>query len=319
VPLAIGTGVVPTPPPGPAPPNAPPAFRDRPAAWWIDPSGTVWQLTTPDSGYYTTDGVKGIGAAPIALTADPAPRGGASVRHIQPGPRLITWPLYVWGDNHSDFLDRWRSLARAFTDTSRKGPGSLVIARPDGTQRVIDAYYSDGFDNSGSAGSAVRWDTAVLTLFCEDPYWRDPDPTRVLRAADTPVSFLSPFMTVSSGATLGDSTIDNPGEVDAWPTWTITGPASLIVATNNTTGESWTLDPTAASGDTLAGGDTVTLSTDPPAITGPDGSSWVGGINWPGAVLWPLISGTNEVTFAVSGSGASTAIEILFYPRYETA
>src|SRR5262245_15027281 len=112
-------------------------------ATWTEADGTIWPLTDPGSGWFTlSEGVSGLDAAPIALTTDDQPRGGARVRHIQPQPRTIIWPLHVYSDtSHTDFIARWRALAGAFTRTKRLGPGVLEIARPDGTRRRIGAYY----------------------------------------------------------------------------------------------------------------------------------------------------------------------------------
>jgi hypothetical protein len=102
-----------------------------------------------------------------------------------------------------------------------------------------------------------------------------------------------------------------------WPVWTITGPASAITATNNTTGESFILTPV---GGAMTGGQVATITTDPPSIIGTDGvTSWIGGLNWPSAVLWALQPGDNNITFTVTGSGSGTQIALTFKPRYETA
>lgn len=315
MPLASGTRTTP-------PPVQPVSPLDVPAAWWIDPAGTRWELTNwSGEEWFTMPGVKGIGAMPRTFTTDGRPRGGSSVRHIQREARLITWPLFVEGFDHADFLTNWRSLTAAFTSTDRLGPGTLVVARPDGSLRQIPAYYQSGWDNSGDDGTGILSDTAVLTLYCEDGAWRAATPTLITRAyAPAGTSFLSPYPNVSSSQTLGTTTVVNPGELEAWPAWTITGPASEIVATNNTTGQSWTLVPSDAGGSDLLVNESITVATDPPSVIGPDGTtSWIGGLNWPGAQLWPLAPGANDIDFNVTGSNTGTSISAQFFARYETA
>jgi hypothetical protein len=112
---------------------------------------------------------------------------------------------------------------------------------------------------------------------------------------------------------LGITPIDNPGEVDAWPVWTITGPATVITATNVSTGQSFVLTKT------LAAGELVTITTQRPTVRGPLGENLVNALNWPSCYLWPLIPGTNQVNFAVAGASTGTAIELSFYPRWAGA
>ena len=291
-------------------------------ATWYAPDGTVWPLTSPDTGIITqSEGVSGLGAASITITADPRPRGGTRVRHVQAGERVITWALYVYADTHSEFIALWRRTMSAFTSTSRLGPGTLEIARPDGTTRQVHPYYQDGFDPSGKQGYGITSDYCVITLLCEDPYWRDAAPTRVHRAAGTGVDFLDPYPSVSSSQVLGQTTLINPGDVDAWPSWTITGPGAAFTATLTDTGEAFTVDPnaTAVAHGNLDVGEYVIVDTDPPRVRFMDGSNWTGALDWPGAVLWPVPPGQADATFTLDAAAAGAMVDLSFYPRYESA
>jgi hypothetical protein len=291
-------------------------------ATWYAPDGSVWPLMAPDAGWFTqSEGISGLGSAAITITSDSRARGGARVRHIQPETRSITWPLYVYGETHMEFIERWHALEDAFTSTSEQGPGQLEIARPDGSARVVDAYYEAGFDPSVKQGYYITSDYCVLSLFCEDPYWRGRQPQTVHREFATGVDFLSPYPSVSSSQVLGDTTLFNPGQVEAWPSWVMTGPSSLLTATLVDTGESFSLDPNAtdiAHGN-LAAGEQVTVETDPPRVRFQDGSNWVAALNWPGAVLWSLPRGVSQVTFDLEGAAAGSAVDLSFYPRYKSA
>jgi hypothetical protein len=313
-----------TQPTQPEPPAQPPV--DLPevgqaTATYYAPDGGVWPLTDPTLGWFTLSvGVSGLGAAPVEFTTDPHPRGGARLRHVQPQPRAIVWPLHVWGDSHMEFTTRWRALARAFTRTLREGPGVLEIARPDGGRRRITVHYQEGWDAADTRGDSTDG-TALLTLWCPDPYWVDPVPRVVHREYAVGEDFLEPYPSLSSGQVLGDTVVHNPGDVVVWPEWRITGPASAVSFTHESTGASFTLDPDAPAighGNLLAG-ETVTVRTDPPQVRGPDGSNWVGALNWPGATLWGLEPGDNPVTFQLDGSGPGSAVDLVFHPRFETA
>jgi hypothetical protein len=101
----------------------------------------------------------------------------------------------------------------------------------------------------------------------------------------------------------------------------MTGPASILTATRDDTGESFSLNPSADDIDhgDLEQGEYVTVQTDPPRVRFMDGSNWTGALDWPGAVLWSLPPGITKVTFDLDGAAAGSAVDMSFYPRYETA
>lgn len=299
-------------------------------AWYTDPTGTVWPLSESARGWFTlAEGVSGLGAAAYTLTSDAQPRGGARLRHVQPQPRTIIWPLYVYGADHLQFTERWRALATAFTRTLRRGrdkrrtPGTLTVARPDGTSRSVRVFYSAGFEGQSKRGSGIISDAVALALWCEDPYWEDAEPVTVHRQAGEMADFLVPFPSVSSSQVLGETVVDNPGDAVVWPTWTITGPATLIRFTNETTGDAFALNPAAVGHGPLAAGETVTVQTDPGRVRfqdgTPDGVNWSGALDWPEAVLWGLEPGENHVIFQLDGSGPQSAVDLVFHTRHETA
>lgn len=283
-------------------------------ATWTDPEGTVWELsnTSPDLGWFTPAGPAGWGATSYEIVTDPVPRGGENVRFVQAKPARIVWPIYVWGETHLQFVERWRQIKRAFTMTlHRRQSGTLRVARPDGTAREIDAYYEDGW--GGESGENWLFARNAITLFCPDGYWRDVEPVTAVHSYVAGSDFLSPYPKVSDSLTLGETVLTNPGDVDAWPTWTITGPASAVSATNITTGYTFTIT------HALAAGEQITITTQQPTVRGPVGQNLVSALNWPDAYLWSLAPGDNDVVFNVTGGVAGTSVELTFYPRYEGA
>lgn len=286
------------------------------SARYIDPTGAVWPLTNTEIGWFTlSEGVSGLGAAPYELTKDAHPRGGSRLRHAQPVERMIVWPLYVYGDTHQELIGRWRTLATAFTRTLREGPGWLEIARPGGDRRRIAVIYEDGWDGRGEQGWGIRSDTAIVSLYCPDPYWLG-EPVTEHREHGAGVDFLDPYPQVSSSQVLGETVLHNPGDVEAWPVWTITGPASKVTMINEDTGEAFEITPLDGP---LGEGDQVTVTTDPPRVRGPNGEVWTAALNWPGAVLWPLRPGPNRVSFQLDGADDGSSVRLEYRPRYETA
>jgi|SRR5690554_1656100 len=286
-------------------------------SWWPPDGSDPVPLNPDGAAHITLDAWSGVtGAAPVRVTTDPRLRGGVHVRHVQPQARTIIWPLRFRALTHMGLVVPWREMARKFAMTRRHGPGRLRIDRPDGTAREIEAWYEGGFD--GEPGQGWLEDTAVLQLLCPDPYWRDLTVRSVSRSHAEGVDFYQPFLGVSRGAVLGETTIHNSGSVEAWPEWEITGPAALVTATNHSTGEEFVLAPDWDGDGPLAAGQTVTVTTDPPGVIGPNGEVWTGALNWPDASLWGLAPGRNDVEFQVDGSDEGTNIRLSWRTRHET-
>lgn len=323
MPIPVGAG--PAVPPSQGPPPVTRSIYVTRAAW-IDPTGMRWELTDPEAPWLTTDdGVSGLGSTPLTFTTDDLVRGGTQVRHIAVGPRTITWPMVVGGNDFTskEFIDGFRTIGRAFTMTRRLGPGTLRIERSDGEARQIQAYYQSGFDTSGGAGSYVDWDTFTLTLYCPDPYWTDGEPlTFTRRYIESTLDFQDPFFSVGASSTLGDTTIQNDGDVETFPDWRIDGPATSATCTNNDTGDSFTVDIHTILGRDLAAGETVTITGTPPVITGPTpaaGKDWNQAIDWASMRLWELAPGLNDVSFTIEGRDVGSAITLIVSRRYESA
>jgi len=299
-------------PGGPTPPEP----EERIAVTWTAPDGTVWPLTVP-RGDVRAQATDALGAAvPVEVTTDPNPRGGATVRHVQPIERYLILPILVRGRTHQEFVERWRAVGRAFTQTKWRGPGVLRVQRPDGSAREISAQYVSGW--AGRPEHGWTWDVAdALTLLAPDPYWLSTEEVEITRQFQaTGLDFYDEFMTIVSSAVLGESTVVNQGDAIAWPVWTVTGPLDQLTATNHTTGQTFVLDPDWDGGGSLGPGETVTIQTDPVRVRGPNGEIWTGAITGP---LWGLDPGESEVEFTASGADEGTSVVLRFRLRYETA
>src|SRR3954451_24990996 len=245
-------------------------------ATWTDPTGTVWPLTDTgdDPGWFTMNGPAGWNATTYEIVTDPLPRGGEQVRFIRSKPGSITWPIYVGGESHQEYIERHRQIRRAFTMTVHRGlPGVLTVQRPDGSARSIEGFYNAGLE--GEAGEGWLYSKDAVNLFCPDGYWLDTTPVTITHSYIPGVDFLNPFPTISDSLALGESQVENVGDVDAWPQWTITGPMSAMTATNVTTGYEFTLTYG------LSAGEQITITTDRPSVRGPADQNLSSALDWP--------------------------------------
>lgn len=281
-------------------------------ATFIDPTGVEWPLTniTDDVGWFTTQEIAGWGAPPFEYTLDPVPAGGDMVRFIRTEAARIVWPMHVWGETYEQFTDRYRQLRQAIMSTVHLNTSGLLrVARPDATAREIEVFYEAGFEGQG--GENWIYANPVITFLAPNSYWRSTTPIEIQREyVGSSQSWLNPFMSVSPGQVLGESTANNPGDVPAFPIWTLHGPMTSFTATNHRTGQEFILSYS------LLAGETITITTERPTVRGPAGENIVSALNWPDAYLWSMLPGDNEVEFSAGGPGTGTKVILQFYPRF---
>lgn len=283
---------------------------------WQSPTGRVRSLMD-DHPYLRPGGVDGHMAAPIVI-ADSRPPSipGGVWRSQVVDPREVT--LILLG--HSRDADAWSQMCRqvvADFDTSTS-EGVLTVAHPDGNTRALRCRYVDGLGApvEGEPG-VVKYGTFAVQLRAYDPWWYGPVQRRTFQPAVSG-GFPWPPIVVQSTELIGSgSVVTNPGDVEAYPVWTLAGPLSEVTATAES-GASWTVTKT------LGPGEVVTVDTDPRApafqrVTDFSGSNLWGIATPDYPDLWPLPAGDSTVTVAVSGASSATRIHMDFNPRYRTA
>lgn len=291
---------------------------------WIAPDGTTLQLNPNFSDsverFTIRRGVAGLGVAPVDLVTAQAPGGGVAVDFVRREPQTILWPLRIRAQTHMEFLAEWRRCAGLFTQTGRLGAGKLRITRPDGSRREAIAWYAGGFEQEPDEGAWLTV-TPVVKLLVPSGLWRSVDPTVYEATQEGASDYLTPYPSIGSGTVLGSASLLNAGVADAWPTWTIRGPMTQLVATNVTRGQAFTLTTT------LTVGQTATIQSRPLTVTGPAGQNLKSSLNLlAGGKPWrldPLVS--SAVTFTVSGAASETApgadngtkITLSFYDEHE--
>ena len=282
---------------------------------WVDAEGTEHALTDA-AGYRVLYGVGGRWSQPITYVEDQVPMMPGSIM-LQPvvGARDVDLPMLITGSSISEVYGRLRNLARWVDGSRADGPGTLKCQAPDGEVRTLTAY---GHIEAGES-SQERFLVAMrisLTLRCPDPFWyAEDDDSTTFELGDVgypffPFSF--PFR-VPSSTVLGATTIENVGDVTAWPVWTITGPGQDPVMRNRDTGEMVGVSIE------LDAGDVLTIDTRPGIKTVED----AGGTNYFGSLfanssLWSLPPGMTNVQIEMSGATAASSVVVSWRPRYWT-
>ena len=274
---------------------------------WIDPDGTV----TPLRVEIQTDGRY---APPSMFVSDRSPeQPGSIVRTVRHDERRIVLPIVE--DLGSPELVTARKRELTYLMDPARGYGQLRVTSHDSSQRVINAYLEDGMGLEESLNSTYgkRWFRASLQFLCPYPYWRDSTTTSATIGNTGTTATFFPFfpLRLSSSSVFGSTTIDNTGEVIAYPRWHITGPGSSIYIKNLTTGKTINLDTT------LMAGESVTIDTTPGVrtVTKNDGTNLFGDLSADSS-LWPLVKGTNAIQLEMSSADANSSIQYSYERQF---
>lgn len=285
---------------------------------WIDPTNN--QIPLNGESYYTTVvGPAGLYAPPTNIITQDVPlQPGARFKYVDTQIRPVRLPVLVNADTEANLDVARRALLAAMSPLN--GGGVLRHMSYDGLTRDLTCYVASGRegDDSGS-NRGPGWILLDLRLSGLDPYWYDTSYTSLAFSNGASSSFFAaPFLPIklASSGILTSFTINNGGDVETWPIWTIVGPASAITMTNNTTGKVLAL--TNNGGVSLALGHSVVIDTRPGSKSViVDGAT--SNFDKVGATssLWPLAKGANNITIAVSGTTAASQVQVQYKQRYE--
>ena len=311
MPILVPTAI-PEPPPGVPWPTR---VNEMPSVWFTDPAGLVTKFSDWSNGWVLQPGAKGLDMPAYNITQDESPGiDGYAVRQVRAGGKDIALPIAFWADDsRAAYLTRRRTLIRSLNP--KRGEGTLTVAQSDGSARTIGARYTAGLEGDESLDAAgARWCIGVLTFACPSPFWLGAEVTTEWRAAVSGTFFPILPLVVGDSQVLGAVTVDNDGDDNAYPVWTITGPATSVSLTNVTTGEVIVLTHTITVGDTIV---IDTRQRQQTAVL--NGATNLWGDLSDASTMWALEPGLNDLTLTVSGSTSNTRVRMTYQPRYLAA
>jgi len=269
----------------------------------------VWDLMDPSGGVFLLSSkILGLGQAPGTRWTSSAPYiAGTRNRGSQTYERPVSWHVAV----RAAGPEAWAALALAFNRTVRRDQvGTWTVTLPDG-QAYSLVCRGDGppiaFDASAAAFGYDEYDVGLVA---EAPYWSGA-PVTATFSSGAQVDFFDPGSTttlfhISPDNTFTSASLTNPGDVDAWPVWTITGPTTSVQLTVG--GHTIGLERD------LTGSDVVVIDTDPRAQ-----SSVLNGVRTRGLIapcdFAPIPPGAS-VPLGITVAGTGT-VSVTIVPRYQ--
>jgi phage-related protein len=248
---------------------------------------------------------------PLVVMRDEPVAGqdGTRLRDLRYDARQVVVPVVIDGVDRSAYRQALRDIAHRLDP--KRGNGRIRSSL-DGVVRELTCRYLDGMGFSEDF-----FDVGVPSLLFRafDPFWYDTAVTAI-SVGPTQASFFPIFpLRLSGSEVYADTAVDNSGDVETWPQWTVTGPGNGPVLRNLTTGKAIDL-----TGVVLGVGETVEIDTRPgmKTVRRGDGSNLYGDMAT-GSSLWPLVKGSNSLRLEMSATTAASSFALRYSRRWLSA
>jgi hypothetical protein len=275
---------------------------------WVDPEDGVTEL---DCEWVA----RGRFAPNPVFEADGVPgQPGMRLRNVRHDVHEFAMRFWLYDVSEEALRTQLRTIIYKMDPTF--GIGRLRTVAPGGDSREIFCRVSSGLginevlgEDSGLISQRI---TAEFTA--HDPYWYSVGDTAIVYTGDVETATFFPFFPIrlSAGSVfVDDNAVNNPGDLEAWPVWTISGPGSNVVISNLTTEKQISLSTT------ISGGQSVTIDTRPGAKTvlNDDGTSLFSLMSSTSS-LFSLARGDNHIQVAMDSTSPTSSIRLAFRPRY---
>lgn len=268
---------------------------------------------TTAAGFLKLEGRTGFGVAPTSLMLTEGSIEGSRWRRTRRGARAIDLPLGVFGTDRADVEAKLRLLIKTLSD--RNSVARLVATYPDGARIYTSVHYSGGLDPQYGPGNDTRgqeYCRIVLTLVAPKPYWTEETAVQYSMATASGISgTLIPDMAemrLTSSQAMGILTMENDGDVDAYPVWVIKGPATKVTIA---------LGPFSIVYDAaISASETVTIDAVAKTVTSDLTGNVYANLDI-APKFFPIPPGTSDVSVVVLGSTTATQVSAYFNPRRE--
>ncbi|MFJ6729364.1 phage distal tail protein [Streptomyces sp. NPDC091281] len=290
----------------------PTLINQMPAVAFTDPRGVTTHLSDWENGWLLQPGAKGLDMPAFAFTTDETPGvDGYALRDVRATGKEIVLPLAIFSnDSRTAYKTRRRAFIKSLNP--KRGVGTLTLTEPDGATRSIDAYYTGGIEGDEALDAAgERWCINAITFGCPSPFWVGDTVTQTWKISTGGDFYPVLPLAVGDSQVLGAITVDNAGDDDAYPIWTIQGPATSITLTNDTSGQTLVLTRT------ITGTDTIVIDCRDRQQT-----ALLNSLTnlWPdlsdASELWALQEGINDLNLTVAGATSATSVSMTYQPRY---
>jgi hypothetical protein len=283
--------------------------------------GSTWDLTSGADGATLAGGISGLHLPKVThLWTKTAHRSGQTWRGSRLESRSFSMQILV-GDTAPPFRigSDWLALDDEFWSAlSTEATAQLVV----NGARTLTFRLDDGNDQEALSTDPSLAGCAVYTIDCvaDRPEWAGaPIAASFPYQASSSSNFfgggsgaLGPPFYISAASGLDTASVANPGDLPAYPVWTITGPVGS--ATVGVVGQTVTLP------FPLLAGDQVIIDTEAQTISDPQGTNLWPQMGYADVEFAPIpAGGTAPVVVGMSGADVGASVAVSLTPLYRRA
>lgn len=261
------------------------------------------------SNYVLNPDFLGFGIPPAEVRIEASAGDGGVYRHSKKGVRDIDMAVTIIGTDRADVQTKLRRLSRLLQDTS--GPTLVKANYSTGESLSLEAHYVGGAESQWGTNAGQVWNRWLLSFQCPTPYWESGTTEEFTVTTGNTGRGLLPQLTklkVTSSQVFGVITVDNEGDVPAYPTWYLRGPLSDITITNGT--QSFSLE------ESIDDGETITINTETGEVTDDLGNNRYS-ILAPAPKLFRIPPGESSVSINAVAATAEAEARLEYSPLFE--
>lgn len=187
------------------------------------------------SNYVLNPDFTGFGIPTSQVRIEASAGDGGVFRHAKRGVRNVDVSITTLGTDRADVQTKLRRLSRILQNSI--GPITLRASYSNGESLDLFLYYTGGAESQWGSDAGMIWNRWGLSFQAPNPFWQSSVQESFEIGTGSTGRGLLPELTklkVSSSQTLGVVTVDNQGDVPAYPIWTISGPVTDLVISDGT-------------------------------------------------------------------------------------
>lgn len=251
----------------------------------------------------------GFGIPPAQVRIENSAGDGGVFRHAKRGIRVVDLPITVLGTDRGDVQTKLRRLAKL--TQNNYGPLILEARYSNGEKLRLTAYYTGGAESQWGDKAGNVWCNWTLSLQVPQPFWQSTRIEQFTITRGVSGRGLLPELSklkLSSSQALGTISINNQGDVPAYPTYRIIGPITEFFVSDGVQSFGFVED--------VAIGETIFVNTETGAVYDEAGVNKYN-ILAPAPKLFKLPVGPSTLTIQGTEADEDTRIDVYYALRYE--
>jgi hypothetical protein len=266
-------------------------------------------ITFDNETYVLNSDLTGFGIPPAEVRIEPSAGDGGVFRHSKRGVRDIDIRITTLGTNSNDVQTKLRRLSRILQDTS--GAATLTATYVSGSPLFLKVHYVGGAESQWGSNAGSTWNTWVISMQAPQPYWQSGVIEEFVVTTGNTGRGLLPQLSklrLTSSQVYGVITVDNTGDVPAYPIWYIRGPLSDVEISYENQAFSFT--------QSVADGETITVNTATGTVTDDLGTNRYS-ILAAAPKLFRVETGVTSITVNGVAATAAAQVRLDYLPLYE--